>query len=198
MKTDICPISCDTSTYAAIFQQVDKAAQYGGLNKKQALHLRLLAEELVSMLPELLEIGAGDFWIETDGPDFSLHASIRSKSISATDRDAVIALSTSGKNAAGKGVLSKIRLVAANMLVDLAEGSRLGAEAGIYNFYDMGSAVESMYVSSWSLNSYKENATGDTEAWDELEKSIIANLADDVVVGVKGKKVDIIIKKHFA
>ena len=35
------------------------------------------------------------------------------------------------------------------------------------------------------------------EAWDEFERSIIAKVADDVVVGVKGKTVNISIKKNF-
>lgn len=198
MKTDICPISKDASTYENIFTQVDKAAQYSGLEKKQALHLRLLAEELVSMLPELLEIGTGEFWIENDGQDFELHASIRSTGLTVFEREDLLAISTSGKNAAGKGILGKIRLVAANMLADFAEASRLETEAGVYTFYNMGAGTEAMYMTSWSLNSYRQNAQDNAEAWDELEKSIIANLADDVVVGVKGKKVDIIIKKHFA
>ena len=37
-----------------------------------------------------------------------------------------------------------------------------------------------------------------TEKWDELEKSVIASVADDVIVGVKGKRADIIIVKKFA
>lgn len=74
MKTDICTITNDKSTYNAIFTEVDKSAEYNKLEKKQALHLRLLAEELVSMLPELLEIGSGEFWIENNGMDFELHA----------------------------------------------------------------------------------------------------------------------------
>jgi hypothetical protein len=54
-------------------------------------------------------------------------------------------------------------------------------------------------VYSWSLNKYrnvvkKENV----EDWDELEKSIIANIADDVIVGVKGRKATFIIVKKFA
>ena len=35
------------------------------------------------------------------------------------------------------------------------------------------------------------------ENWDELEKSIIANLADDVIVGVKGKEATIAVVKKF-
>ena len=197
MKTDICAISNDKSTYQAIFTQVEKAAGYNGLEKKQALHLRLLAEELVSMLPELLEVGSGEFWIENSGREFELHASIQARSISAFDKENIIAVSSSGKNAAAKGILSKIELVAANMLGGFLEGSQLAAESGFYDFYDMGAVVQTMYINTWSLNSYKENVNDNTEEWDELEKSIIANLADDVIVGVKGKKVDIIIKKRF-
>ena len=38
--------------------------------------------------------------------------------------------------------------------------------------------------------------TDDTiEEWDELEKSIIANLADDVTVGINGNNVEMIITK---
>ena len=197
MKTDICAISNDKSAYQAIFAEVEKAAKYSGLDKKQALHLRLLAEELVSMLPELLEIGSGEFWIENSGREFELHASIQAESISAVDRENILAVSSSGKNAAGEGILSKIEFIAANMLGDFLRGTQVAAESGFYDFYDMGAVVQSMYINSWSLNSYRENVSDNTEEWDELEKSIIANLADDVIVGVKGKKVDIIIKKRF-
>ena len=197
MKTDICTISNDRSTYNAIFTEVEKSAEYNKLEKKQALYLRLLAEELVSMLPELLEIGSGEFWIENNGPDFELHASIKSKGLSVFDKENILSVSSSGKNAASTGIMNKIKVMAENMLGDFIEVSKMGAENGWYNFYDMGSGVETMYVNSWSLSNYKENVDNNTEEWDELEKSIIANIADDVIVGVKGKKVDIIIKKKF-
>lgn len=52
----------------------------------------------------------------------------------------------------------------------------------------------------WSLCDYRnslEDAVIDNEAckeaWDELEKSIVANIANDVLVGVKGNKVDMTI-----
>ena len=60
MKTDVCTISSDKSTFNAIFTEVEKSAEYNRLPKKQALQLRLLAEELVGMLPELLEVGSGN------------------------------------------------------------------------------------------------------------------------------------------
>ena len=54
----------------------------------------------------------------------------------------------------------------------------------------------------WSLKQYqdgvREDAGEESEEWDEFERSIIASVADDVLVGVKGNRVSIIIKKTFA
>ena len=65
-------------------------------------------------------------------------------------------------------------------------------------FYQMGIAPSHYYyLRQWSLNRYKNAAEENGEEWDELEASIIANLADDVIVGIKGSKVDITVKKKF-
>ena len=60
-----------------------------------------------------------------------------------------------------------------------------------------GSAYEGqlMDVVYWSLSSYRENTKNSEldseyqEKWDELEKSIVSNIADDVQVGIKGRHV---------
>jgi len=56
----------------------------------------------------------------------------------------------------------------------------------------------------WTLQTYRANLEEkhvDNEAadaaWDELEKSIVANLADDVVVGVKGDCIELVIIKNL-
>jgi hypothetical protein len=56
------------------------------------------------------------------------------------------------------------------------------------------------YPYLWSLEQYRNDAKSkkESEAWDELEKSVIASVADDVIVGVKGKRADIIVTKKFA
>ena len=54
------------------------------------------------------------------------------------------------------------------------------------------------YAYNWSLNNYRNVVHEENvEDWDELEKSIIASLADDVIVGVKGKKASIVVVKKF-
>ena len=52
---------------------------------------------------------------------------------------------------------------------------------------------------TWSLNSYREalsdaeNEEPAQEAWDEIEKSIVASLAKDVIVGIKKDLVEMTI-----
>ncbi|MBQ9604376.1 MAG: hypothetical protein IJR45_03080, partial [Firmicutes bacterium] len=89
MKTDIFELTQDEQNLEIMLDEAEKAASYSGLDKKQTIRLRLLAEELIGMLPET-----------------------------------------------------------------------------------------SYYSTLWSLEQYKMAEKAEDE-WDELEKSIIANLADD-------------------
>ena len=58
--------------------------------------------------------------------------------------------------------------------------------------------VDHAYV--WSLGQYRTTIQPQEhkETWDELEKSVIASVADDVIVGVKSNCADITIVKNFA
>ena len=59
-------------------------------------------------------------------------------------------------------------------------------------------AFETGYLYSWSLYSYKIAVEENEEdAYAELERSIVAKLADDIVVGVRSNNVEIIVKKSF-
>ena len=66
-------------------------------------------------------------------------------------------------------------------------------------YMEPSAVVDNSYIYSWSLNSYKDNVYKEElkEASDELEYSIVANLADDILVGVKGNFVEITIKKKL-
>jgi hypothetical protein len=56
------------------------------------------------------------------------------------------------------------------------------------------------YAYLWSLEEYRNSVKQEeqAEAWDELERSVIASVADDVTVGVKGRQAQIVIVKKFA
>ena len=102
--------------------------------------------------------------------------------------------------------MGKIRAVAETMLLAASDPS-LNIPVG--DFYDChgynmgfgymnsGMAYEE-YMCSWSLYSYKTAVKeAEADAYAELERSIVAKLADDIIVGVRGKQVEIIVKKSF-
>ena len=58
---------------------------------------------------------------------------------------------------------------------------------------------------SWNMEEYRtevkhrmeQNDKKSANAWDELEKSIIANIADDVSLKVNGNNVEIVVYRKF-
>ena len=198
MKSDICKLSQGAESLSALLDETEKAASYSNLSKKDAGRLRLLAEELVGMLPELLEFSEGEFWVESEGNKFELHTELApNEALTSDKREKLLEVSSSGKNASAKGIMAKIKLAAAFMMIDY-ETNAADMPLG-YGFYSDGlSGVNSFSAQAWSLAAYRNKAKKEqSEKWDELERSIIANIADEVLVGIQGKKVEIIVKKSF-
>ena len=136
------------------------------------------------------------FWLENDGNKYELHVELSVDSLSKEEKKSLIAVSSNNKNAAAVGFMGKIREIAENMLLFSEDPDRLLMSFQYLGEYNM----NDYYSYSWTLDQYivqNENSPKKGEEWDELEKSIVAKLADDVIVGVRGKKVDIIIKKEF-
>ncbi|MBR5808963.1 MAG: hypothetical protein IKY39_02495 [Clostridia bacterium] len=207
MKSNICKLNKDLTCLEAVLGEVEKVTKYNGLEDKKALRLRLLAEELCGMLPGLVENFSGEFWAENEGEDYKLHVELKADDMSLDLRDELISVSKSGKNAAAKGVMGKIRAVAETMLLTATDSSIALPAGGFYDYhgYNMGFgyidpeiACESGYIYSWSLANYKTAVEEKEEdAYAELERSIVAKLADDIFVGVRGKNVEIVVKKSF-
>ena len=209
MKSNVCKLNKNLTCLEAVLCEVEKVTTYNGLEDKKALRLRLLAEELCGMLPGLVENFSGRFWAENDGEAYELHVELKAEDMNVDLRDELISVSKSGKNAAAKGIMGKIRAVAETMLLaafdsDIAPIPADG-EYYDYNGFNMGIgyidptiAYETGYTYSWSLYNYK-TAVEDkkSDAYAELERSIVAKLADDIVVGVRGKNVEILVKKSF-
>ena len=56
MKSEICPLNNELSSLNIILKEVESFTQKCELNKRDALRIRLLAEELKGMLPGLWRI----------------------------------------------------------------------------------------------------------------------------------------------
>ncbi|MBR6547911.1 MAG: hypothetical protein IKT68_00050, partial [Clostridia bacterium] len=96
------------------------------------------------------------------------------------------------------GIVGKIRSAIENFFLDEDSLQAYALSSGSFqmaaNYCPSGD-----YPCVWSLNQYKNTVDADqAEAWDELEKSVIASVADDILVGVKGNRADIVIVKKFA
>ena len=202
MKTDIYKFEKAVTDIDSISGLAAKIAAYNELDRKQELKLTLLCEELVEMLPNLLKYGNGSFWIENEKNKYMIHTVVEADSLLSTiDREEILSVSRSGKNAAAVGIMNKIRIAAEIMLANYAQTAGTAGTSipdTPYVYYEMGQFADPVgYTDEWSLRVYRENAKSDEKAWDEYEKSIIANLADDVTVGIIEGKVEIIVTKIF-
>ena len=204
MKTDVYVLQKGENDNRNIPAVAEKVGRYNDLDPKSALRLRLLSEEMICMLPQLLKFGEGEFWMENKGPNYELHLRVTPDDELDMDMEKILSISKSGRNAAATGIINKI-IVAVEYMLN--ENAKIAKDDPY--FYSMGMMDDPVYMMgyngsmAWSLMSYRNNVGEDEdkpereEAWDELEKSIIANLADDVIVGIKGGVIDITIKKKF-
>lgn len=189
MKSDVIIISNDGQGMDEALTQAEKVAEYKGVSPKCALHLRLLTEEMLGMMRSITGERTGKFWIEDQDDVFRLHLQVETP-MDLGKQEQLLAASTSGKNEAAKGVMGKIRTffdplgwVDAPVPVNYTETGNL--------------------MSTWSMSSYRqmvkegleEEREGAAEAWDELEKSIVSNIADEVKVSIEGRQVEMVIFK---
>ena len=186
------------------------------LDKKQSFHLRLLIEEMFNLIRAVAGNFSGQFWIEAenkgkmkDVKGFKIHLASGKSDLDYAKRRELLSVSTKGDNIASRGIVEKIRDMVEAGLYSVEESFNMQAEYGSTAIFSYGmlpsiDAGISDAVYSWSMQKYKdeieaqhkENSEAE-DAWDELEKSIIANIADDVKVGVRKGSFEIIIEKNF-
>lgn len=169
------------------------------LDRKKSIHLRLLAEEAVGMVKAMTGDFEALFWIEEENGEYRIRLTIKTD-LDRAKKEELLSLSTSGSNTAAKGIMGKIREMIENSLLDfdsaLKQQQQYGGNNG-YTYVGMGMLED---VPVWSLNSYREaledkpeKDDSDEEAWDELERSIVASLAKDVTIGIKSNLVEMTI-----
>ena len=159
------------------------------------------------MLGMVSEIGGdfdAEFWIENDDENYRLCLEAEISSMSAEKREKLLKTSTSGKNAAAKGIMGKLRNIVELYWTGYKEALSSPANPRFpeYTYMGMTSMSSTVFDSYWKLSDYKgeiessENLSKTAE-WDELEKSIVANIADDVSVGIKNDTVEMVITKKL-
>ena len=199
MKSNICKIENGSRSLDAILRESEKVAVYNELNHKQTMQLRLLCEEMDGMLPNIVNFYSGDFWIEFDKGVCKINISVELKDLTKGEKDELIGIAKDKKNASASGITGKIRSAIESLFIADMTLPLNTMPHGMFSFStDHLTPIDYTYF--WSMNQYRNNVIKEqmSEEWDELEKSVIASIADDVIVGIKGKQADIVIIKEFA
>lgn len=204
MKTDVIQIDSNGRGIESALAETEKAAVFRGLDGKQTLRLRLLAEEMTGMLKTIVGQAAFRYWVESEGTAFSLHLTAEAR-LTPEARKELLKTSTSGENAAAKGFMGRIRDIFTKMREE-DEAIGLTMEYG-YSYLDVTGYDASMDMSpnallyGWSLKAYRsavsEHRSERQEQWDELERSITAKLADEVKIFIRKNNVEMVIEKEF-
>ncbi|MBR6451518.1 MAG: hypothetical protein IKS87_02330 [Lachnospiraceae bacterium] len=197
-----------TNTEECLRRALNEADAFIGaqqLAKREALHLRLLVEETLGMVRAMAGDFGALFWIEKDDEDYKIRLSVRTE-MSKEKKDELLSVARSGKNAAARGFMGKVREIIENSMLNFDDVMKLQEkyDGGYISYAHMGMNApgEPLITGDlmmWKLSTYKDSLKGSQEeqahreAWDELEKSIVAKLAKDVVVGVKKDSVEMTI-----
>lgn len=200
MKTDKISVSSQGARMGAALEQADKVAAYKGLSMKDALHLRLLTEEMMGLMRSITGEREGIFWIEDEDGEYRLHLQVRTL-LNSEEREQLLAVSSSGRNESAKGLMGRIR-----DFFDWGSDEDLATYTSPLLLPDAFEYTSSPSLDwEWSMARY-ENALstqieqGDQnvrEAWDELEKSVVSHVADEVKVSIRSGTVEMIIYKKL-
>ena len=175
--------------------ETERLGQQQRLTSKEILRLRLLCEELCGMMRGIAGDVEAVYRVKADGKRFEIGINAEVE-LTQEMKKQFINVSSDKTNSAKPGFMGKIRdLISTAFLpgfslgcMSMAGNSSPAAQAATANaFY-------------WSMNKYKDEIggkEGSEDAWDELEKSIVANIADEIIVRVYGSNADIAIQKTF-
>ena len=199
MKSNVCKIEKGTRDLDAILKESERVAEYNGFSHKQTMQLRLLCEEIDGMLPNIIDDFDGELWIDFEDGVCKVNVSIQIPEFNTEKKEELIAIAKNRKNAAAVGIVGKIRDAIEDFFLDEERMEILALSSGTFGLatgYSDGVDYEFL----WRLDEYRNSVKKEeqAEAWDELEKSVIASVADDVIVGVKGKCAEVVIIKKFA
>lgn len=199
--SELCISSVEESLVEAL-DIADGFIQRQNIDRKKAIRLRLLVEETIGLVRMMAGDFKAQFWIENEDDEYKIRLNATTN-MNIDKKDRLLSLSTSGKNNAVTGFMSKIADIIDNGFLNYNDIMKDQQNFSNGYFIGYGMINETPVIGEpfvWSLSNYKnslETVTEDDsqskEAWDELERSIVASIASDVIVGVKKDSVDLTI-----
>ncbi len=193
MKTEKIVVSSKGRGMDAALAQVDQTASQMGLSPREALHMRLLVEEMMNMVRSIIGDLEGKFWSEIEDKAYRLYLQMASV-LGTEQRKQLISASTSGQNEAHRGIMGKIRAFFEPMPIEDTPAYLAGTIVRGDENDDL----------NWSMEAYRERLLNRKDAsdeaqeeWDELEKSVVSHIADNVTVSIRNYNVELMIYKKL-
>lgn len=200
-------VNSDEGRMAAARYATENFAWQQKLNRRDTMRLSLLVEETLGMVKAMVEDFYGQLWFVSEGERCEIHLQATTN-MDADKKQDLLSVSSSGKNALTKGFMAMLGEVFSSAIHNVGNAmDAYGQETlhyGIVATPGVGMVGTDSLTPIWTLQAYRndldtnrgENNEAE-DAWDELEKSIVAKLADDVIVGVKGDRIELVIVKAF-
>ena len=173
MRSDIINIDNCGNGYQDALDQTAKAAQFRDLSRKEALRLRICAEEMLSLARSVTGELQARFWLESEGKKFDLHLSTKTV-MDREKRENLIASATARRNEAANSFLGKLR--------DAFEAAMVS---------EQDNSIPEDVLDDLA------NHPIEIPEWDEYEQSILRNAADTVKIAIRGGFVDMTVSKSF-
>jgi len=177
-----------------ILSETEKLGVFTKLPPAASGKLRLLAEEMLSLTVRMFDNLKYEFFIENTKKHFVLHLSADTF-VNQGQKEKLMSLSTNGENMAATGIFGKISEVFESLLT----GDNEYAQTTELYCVDIPHLYGVDMTAYFSLSAFQEERPEkpDDEQWDGLEKSIIATLAKEMIIGVRNKKIEIIAVIEF-
>ncbi len=202
MQTRKITINSNGSGMPWALDMVEEFSRDMGFDERSARRTRLLAEETMSMVRAIVGEFVAEFWMESK-PECSCILHLQADSpMNFEKKQELIETSSWQRNEASVGIMGRIQDFIEDSLYSM-EYSQLVTMGGS-EIMSLGGVALAMDGYMWSLDKYREDMEQKSDeeavmdaALEELEKSIVANIADDIRVYVKGNDIEMIIEKNF-
>ena len=192
MKSESIVISTNEGNIDKVLEVVEAFSK--DLDHKAGLRIRLLAEETMNLIRSITGEMDAEFFLERDDDQVRLHLNTNTIMFAAKRKE-LMEISTSKENAAAKGFMGKIREVFELAMLPKDERSARESRIGMMGLVDP-TALSATSSETWKMSNYKDSVDKmdqDTEfaqeARNELERSILGNIAKEVEISIIGDDV---------
>ena len=192
MKSESIVISTNEGNIDKVLEVVEAFSK--DLDHKAGLRIRLLAEETMNLIRSITGEMDAEFFLERDDNQVRLHLNTNTIMFAAKRKE-LMEISTSKENAAAKGFMGKIREVFELAMLPKDERSARESRIGMMGLVDP-TALSATSSETWKMSNYKDSVDKmdqDTEfaqeARNELERSILGNIAKEVEISSIGDDV---------